>query len=333
LSVTNYGALPNGTFTNNWWEFAGATGTNAGWTPNPSVLKAWEGIVIKTTASTTLKINISDRPKSSAAPDSIAMRMQKSASTSSIAKPWTLRIKGMRLDNKLVDEENIVGVRSDAIAGLNRFDMIEPPMFSEAKTLSISFPHGDELLTHDIQPPNDEGYFWDFTVRTPDRAAKIQLTFEGVDSVPKTTYLIDVDEKMAWTVSKETKLAINSGNGTRTFRIIVGDKQFAEKNSLGVDLVPKAFKLFANYPNPFNPETVIRYTLPDNTSAYSVTLKIYNILGQEIKTLVDYAQEPGYYEVPFNARGLSSGVYIYRLAVGLNGSRKFVDQKKMLLIK
>jgi len=70
------------------------------------------------------------------------------------------------------------------------------------------------------------------------------------------------------------------------------------------------FNLFQNYPNPFNPSTVISYQLP---VASNVTLKVYDVLGREIATLVNEEKPAGSYEVDFNANGLSSGVYFYTL--------------------
>jgi hypothetical protein len=101
---------------------------------------------------------------------------------------------------------------------------------------------------------------------------------------------------------------------------------------------PQSYKLYQNYPNPFNPTTTIQFDLMDQSV---VTLKIYNILGQEVATLLDHATlEDGTQEVEFNASTLASGVYFYRLisesvADPEDGiaSQKFTTVKKMLLIK
>ncbi len=99
--------------------------------------------------------------------------------------------------------------------------------------------------------------------------------------------------------------------------------------------LPIRTTLSQNYPNPFNPVTIIRYSLPVNCW---VTLKIYNILGQEIATLVDEMQDAGFKSIEFSIDGinatrkqivnLSSGVYIYKLMAG-----EFSQVRKMLLVK
>ncbi len=93
-----------------------------------------------------------------------------------------------------------------------------------------------------------------------------------------------------------------------------------EKKSLVKDFVLKQ-----NYPNPFNPTTKIDYNLPEKTH---VILKVYNILGEEVATLVNSIKQPGNYEITFDAGSLPSGVYIYSLSHGQN-----IQSKKMILLK
>ncbi|AFH50712.1 5'-Nucleotidase domain protein [Ignavibacterium album JCM 16511] len=92
---------------------------------------------------------------------------------------------------------------------------------------------------------------------------------------------------------------------------------------------PKEFKLEQNYPNPFNPTTRIRYSIPNvGTGLALSTLKVYDILGNEVVTLVNEEKPAGYYEIEFNATELSSGVYFYRLQSG-----NFTQTKKMILMR
>ena len=85
------------------------------------------------------------------------------------------------------------------------------------------------------------------------------------------------------------------------------------------------FSLFDNYPNPFNPATSINYSLKNDGF---VSLKVYNILGQQVADLVNQNQKAGYYNINFNAFDLPSGVYIYTIKAS-----GFTSGKKMLLIK
>ena len=91
--------------------------------------------------------------------------------------------------------------------------------------------------------------------------------------------------------------------------------------------LPTEFVLNQNYPNPFNPSTIISFQLPATSN---VTLKVYDILGNEVATLVNEYKQAGAYNVEFGIKNveLSSGIYFYRLQVG-----DFVQTKKMILIK
>jgi photosystem II stability/assembly factor-like uncharacterized protein len=116
------------------------------------------------------------------------------------------------------------------------------------------------------------------------------------------------------------------GNNRRT------GSQFDIFTSLGKEFleIPDEFILYQNYPNPFNPTTIIKFGLKVDSK---VKVKIYNILGQEISTIVNSTLNAGFQEVEFRASHLSSGVYLYRIeASGLDGSN-FVDVKKMVILK
>ncbi len=90
-------------------------------------------------------------------------------------------------------------------------------------------------------------------------------------------------------------------------------------------VAPRQYELSQNYPNPFNPSTTIRYALPHSIR---VSLKVYNTLGQEVATLVNETKPAGVYTVQFDAGGLASGVYYFRLQAG-----DFVHTKKMLVVR
>jgi hypothetical protein len=89
--------------------------------------------------------------------------------------------------------------------------------------------------------------------------------------------------------------------------------------------IPTEFQLVQNYPNPFNPNTTIKYSIPELSF---VTIKVFDVLGNEITTLVNEEKPLGSYEVEFDATRLTSSVYFYQLKAG-----SFVETKKMLLLK
>lgn len=125
------------------------------------------------------------------------------------------------------------------------------------------------------------------------------------------------------------KLAIYGGyvfaltGSNSLWRRSISDITAVEKHS---ENIPTEFTLSQNYPNPFNPSTVIKYEI--KTSEF-VTLKVYDVLGREVVTLVNEYQNAGKYRVGFNGGGLSSGIYIYRI----NAGKELSASKKMLLIK
>ncbi len=96
-----------------------------------------------------------------------------------------------------------------------------------------------------------------------------------------------------------------------------------------LDVIPDRFSLEQNYPNPFNPSTTIRFGIPSGVSADdATTLKVFDVVGREVATLVSEKLSAGVYAVKFETGGLASGIYLYRLTAG-----KFVETKRMLLLK
>ena len=117
-------------------------------------------------------------------------------------------------------------------------------------------------------------------------------------------------------------------NGTYYYRLrqIDYNGAFAYSDIIEVDIAsPIDFALSQNYPNPFNPSTVISYSIPQNSF---VTLKVYDVLGNEVSTLVNEIKSAGKYEVRFDASELSNGVYFYTV-----NADNFTSTKKMLLMK
>lgn len=147
-------------------------------------------------------------------------------------------------------------------------------------------------------------------------------------------------EKMIENITQKTEkeatfsfdVEYNIGNtkaDTIEFMIINNQSVYLTKQFILQYSTPIEYKLEQNYPNPFNPTTKIRYSIPNvGSEVQSINLTVYDILGNQIKTLVDEPQEPGYHEIDFNASILASGVYIYRLSAG-----NFISVKKMMVLK
>jgi hypothetical protein len=95
--------------------------------------------------------------------------------------------------------------------------------------------------------------------------------------------------------------------------------------STGPGALPTEYSLSQNYPNPFNPSTTIKYGIPRHST---VTLRVFNTLGQQVAVLVNRTQDAGYHEAKFDGSAMASGVYFYRLKAG-----EYVETKKLLLMK
>lgn len=118
---------------------------------------------------------------------------------------------------------------------------------------------------------------------------------------------------------------------TDSLAIIKGEAVVIIQPQTGIreqDLIPSEFKLFQNYPNPFNPETIIEFSIPPVETTRQVvftTLKIYDVLGREVETLVNEYKQSGYYKIIWNPKFLASGVYFYRITCdAFSQTKKFV---------
>jgi hypothetical protein len=125
--------------------------------------------------------------------------------------------------------------------------------------------------------------------------------------------------------SDEVK-ALNTSTLFYRLKQIDFDGSFEYSKEIEVDInLPIEFQFEQNYPNPFNPVTLIKYQLPFKSS---ITIKIFDILGNEVETLVNEEKDVGYYQISFNASELSSGIYFYTLQ-----TENYLVTKKMILLK
>jgi hypothetical protein len=173
----------------------------------------------------------------------------------------------------------------------------------------INFDGADDVITGD-----QTGTF--FCLSGKGDSVLFTHTFSG-DKMNSVNVMPSIDGNYSFELlagTREGKVACFSGGvDTTTTGMVLSEE------------IPTEFNLYQNYPNPFNPTTKIEFKIPE---AGLVNLKIYDILGREVITLLNEAMQPGNYKVDFDASTLTSGIYFYRLQAG-----NFVETKKMLLLK
>jgi hypothetical protein len=180
----------------------------------------------------------------------------------------------------------------------------------------------------------------------------IELSVQNISELSLSGIIINVADAPSWMNFKSKQKTIgtitSNGESTAEFTFSVDKTSVLNKEqsisftittpagevwTKKVKIVvtpPERFELYQNYPNPFNPTTLINYQLPEN--GY-VSLKVYDVLGKEVSTLVNEYKEAGYYQASFNASNLSSGVYFYQLDVKEKDGKVFTARKKFMLMK
>jgi hypothetical protein len=146
------------------------------------------------------------------------------------------------------------------------------------------------------------------------RFRKTEQKIEQITKTEEAEFMFDVEREVTPNKIDTIKFIVTGTNGV-----------MEEKEILISYTIPAEFKLEQNYPNPFNPTTKIEYQLPKDGR---VTIKVFNVLGQEVRTLLDEVKSAGYYTIEFKSNGLSSGIYFYSLF-----TENYKMIKKMVLLK
>jgi len=224
-----------------------------------------------------------------------------------VPTPLSVTVTDTRLAGDSIKATVVVTILSNLPSGnyylrvmsIERIINYQYPPGSNGETM---FP---DVFRHSF--PNSQGTLISTTAGTYNFEFRYKRCAEEVDSMLYTLAFVQND------INKEV---FNSG---RPANITVTGKPVYSGE------VPGKFELMQNYPNPFNPSTFIMFTVPKDDY---VSLKIYDMLGNEIKTLVDGNHKAGSYNIYFDGEGLASGVYFYKLTAG-----DFTDSKKMMLVK
>ena len=231
------------------------------------------------------------------------------------------------------DNFNFAGMDENAADELDRYDEAEPPVFG--KNLSLFF--SDETvplakLSSDIKTSGSGGNVWNMHIENLTDESWITLSWER-QNMPGSirAVLVDITHRAFIDLNGSMENYSFKNEKENVFKLVMGGADYVQEQTEEIrkDL-PAKFSLNQNYPNPFNPDTFIPFDLPQGSH---VKLRIFNILGQEIRTLKDEFFQTGSYAILWDGkdqRGFSvaSGIYIYRLETG-----KFIQSRKMLLIK
>ncbi len=247
---------------------------------------------------------------------------------------YTLQVTATAEGGTLRDEQTWIGVHPDAKAGRDQYDIVKaPPVHSSF--VQVSAQAGAERripYAASYHPPSSSGQTWTLTVRArtdSDGPHPVRLQLEERGSVPEDVqqYVLDLDRKRM--IPREgQQFSIEVEDGTpRRLRVIVGTESYAETKSEGIPLQSVETELRGNAPNPFSGETQVKYQL---SRRQPVTLTVYNVLGQRVRTLVQETQLAGAHKVTWkgtNQHGtpVGSGVYFVRMkAEDTTMSRKMV---------
>jgi hypothetical protein len=232
-----------------------------------------------------------------------------------------------------IDHSTRLGIASDASPGIDKYDYRKPRAMGELPSVNLMRPEWDEdfpVFASDIRSEINGLEIWKFQTDVPSNDRTV-LTFAGITDIPADyeVYLIDKTRSSYVDLRKEEEYVFKPGKTTSHFELLVGETSMVEE--IVDQVVPTEFALGKNFPNPFNPSTTISLMIPEKSET---TLKVFNILGQEIITLYQGNLEAGRHFFKWNAINIEgqqvpSGVYIYTMST--SQGNQFA--KKMVLIR
>ena len=191
------------------------------------------------------------------------------------------------------------------------------------KSYTLYAVKGEVDLDQYEMPPAVPGGMFDIRFSSGRIAEDINSSMQSIDmsgiTYPLTVRVEGMDIRLQDMSGRAINQNLKSGQ-----EVVINDATINKLMITG-ELIPTVYALEQNYPNPFNPATTIKYSIAKQSN---VTLKVYDMLGSEIATLVNEEKPAGVYEINFNASNLASGIYFYKIQAG-----SFVETKKMILLK
>jgi hypothetical protein len=226
-----------------------------------------------------------------------------------------------------------IGIDPSSSDNFDEMDYLAPPNYFEDISINLvnqnlSIKYKNLFIEH--RPEIGEGQIFNIEIKNK-TGERVALSTEGLNNFESyEIYLLDERFNKFYNLRELNRIDISSVHQDNKYSLFIGSKDFI--NNRKEALAPKEYALYQNYPNPFNPGTIIQYAIPASLNASTggtlITIKVYDILGNLVTTLVNEVQAPGNYEVEFNGTGLSSGMYIYEINAG-----NFREVKKMSLLK
>jgi hypothetical protein len=208
--------------------------------------------------------------------------------------------------------------------GWNKWRTITPPSTQTINDVTyMDSTDGIVIGNNTILKTTDKGETWFSVNLSTKRGSDVYNSVyfnsseEGFIVGANGTILHSTDKGSTWELLNKTSVATD----------LLNTNELSLKNNNYNS--PEAFKLSQNYPNPFNPSTMITYYLPQDSH---LKLKVYDMTGKEVATLVNEFKSAGSYSIQFNSAGLSSGIYFYSM-IAESGSSKIVKTMKMILAK
>jgi hypothetical protein len=300
-------------------------------------LRPWRGAFVYSTADSAVTIEVPPTGRDSAGSDTAAGPSSVPARAKAAGGyRLTARPVAYRSGDRLTGPAARLGFFEEAAAGFGPADRAQPPAIGPHVRLS-AVPEEGPALARSLKPPSSEGAAWTLELRLQTgeplasaREVGVALSEEGSRPPGFQRYVVDL--------GREKRLPVTNGSVTARLtperpvarlRVIVGTEAFARQNSGGAALAITETKLRANAPNPFAEQTTISYQLAE---AEEVTLRVYDVLGRRVRTLVDGERERGVHQVEWRpgsgGQALASGVYFCRMRAG-----SYTETRKLVVVR
>jgi hypothetical protein len=222
-----------------------------------------------------------------------------------------------------------IGFERNAKKIYDKMDKFSPPSDFTEHTIFIKnnqFDKDYKNLICDYRPPFENGEVYDIIIKTSN-SEKAQLYIKGSENFSDCNLiLINTDNSKIYDLQEVKQIDFQQVGKLNNYKLIIGTEEFVK--NISSEMQPQEFSLAQNFPNPFNPETIIEFSIPQKSL---VSIRIFDLLGAEVAELVNEEKSPGNYRITFDAEDfgiVSSGVYFYSIK-----SDNFFSVKKMVYLK